>query len=417
LGIEYQIVVVGTFVKLCDGGTVLLDAEFSFRETSTPEVQWGQPGDSIRAVPADTDEAISQTIVRGKYIPEFEQFRKVLERFSIEEGTVGTAPLVALLWSSYVVGMVQPGKRALFYKLLLSFENHEFCREAVLAYEAKANFLKRMNLLRSEVNLWSSGFQIGKGEIWSFVIPENPVGSISYLEELLPSSDVLKGKVALVIGASRGLGAMITAALAMQGCTVVANYRESDSLARTLAESVKDYPGSVIPAKADAADVASVRGLKALILNQFGHLDYLVCNACPAVLPLRLEDQTIERVNFFLSESFAMVSIPMSIFLPMLYKCSGWNVAISSMALETFPKEWPHYVALKSSIESLSRVAATQYPGVNFLLVRPPKLRTDLMNTPSGVHDAQPPEVTAAKLVRRLIDGIRTAPSVEVLRS
>jgi NAD(P)-dependent dehydrogenase (short-subunit alcohol dehydrogenase family) len=210
---------------------------------------------------------------------------------------------------------------------------------------------------------------------------------------------------------------MITAALALQGCTVVANYRDSDSPARRLAESVEDYSGTVIPAKADAADVASVRELKVLVLEEFGHLDYLICNACPAVLPLRLEEQTIERLNLFLSKSFAMVSIPMSIFLPMLSKRSGWNVAISSMAVETLPKEWPHYVALKSSIESLSRVAARQYPGVNFLLVRPPKLRTDLINMPSGLHDAQPPEVTATKLVQRLIAGVRTATAVEVLRS
>lgn len=70
--------------------------------------------------------------------------------------------------------------------------------------------------------------------------------------------------------------------------------------------------------------------------------------------------------------------------------------------MDTAPKEWPHYVAVKSAIEGLVRVAARQYPEANFLLVRPPRLQTDLTNSPFTRGTAMPPEVAATKIVQRL---------------
>jgi NAD(P)-dependent dehydrogenase (short-subunit alcohol dehydrogenase family) len=83
----------------------------------------------------------------------------------------------------------------------------------------------------------------------------------------------LDGKVALVTGASRGLGAGIAAALKEAGATVAGTSREQESAAQ-----IAKRLGS-IPVVMDVADVASVRAGVDSVLSEFGHLDILVNNA------------------------------------------------------------------------------------------------------------------------------------------
>ena len=83
----------------------------------------------------------------------------------------------------------------------------------------------------------------------------------------------LDGKVALVTGASRGLGAGIAAALKEAGATVAGTSREQESAAQ-----IAKRLGS-IPVVMDIADVASVRAGVDSVVSEFGHLDILVNNA------------------------------------------------------------------------------------------------------------------------------------------
>ena len=83
----------------------------------------------------------------------------------------------------------------------------------------------------------------------------------------------LDGKVALVTGASRGLGAGIATGLREAGATVVGTSRDSKSAAR-VAEQL-----GTLPAVMDVTDVASVRASIEGIVSGFGHLDLLINNA------------------------------------------------------------------------------------------------------------------------------------------
>ena len=79
-------------------------------------------------------------------------------------------------------------------------------------------------------------------------------------------------------------------------------------------------------------------------------------------------------------------------------------MVVSSSAVVDPPAEWPHYVAAKCAVEALARVAAVEQPEARLLVVRPPKLLTELVNTPMGRQDALAPEHFAARLVRRLME-------------
>lgn len=414
-------------VKLTDGSSTLMKASLEFAPTpqNAPQPSWPTTRNTCRVTPADPseNEITKGAVAHGEYSADPTAFENLLRRFAIDERAFGRLQLSALLWTSYLVGMEQPGLRALFSKLNLSFENPHRPPAAKFTYQAKVESLNALGLLTSELRLYasSSGSSTDKasgptaappfatGTLRAFVLPKNYVGSVSQVAAHLSASaqpHALKGKVALVIGASRGLGAMLATALALQECTVIASYHRAESEANRLVASLAQAPGKVILAKGDAADLAWCKQLERQISTQFGRLDFLICNACPSLLPLRLESDMVTRVNEYIARAVAMVSVPTSVFSTLLGAQEGWSVTISSVAVENPLKEWPHYVAAKSAVEALVRVAALQYPKVNFLIVRPSRLRTDLTNGPGNLAFEKDhsilPEVAASKIVSRL---------------
>lgn len=390
-------------VSFCDGSKVLLTADLTFAKCEPSLAPWCKTEPVLRQAPMDSDEQLrAGSVARGEYAPCEAATRQLLARFAIDERSFGRLQLSALLWSSYLVGMEQPGLRAVFHKLTLCFEQLEQSNTANFFYEAQVISLTKFNMLRSKLRLSSKDQAVASGESIAFVTPRSPRGSVATVASLLPLEPRLEHKVALVVGASRGLGAMLTTALALQGCTVLANFKSSDSDACHLQESLAGAPGTVALVRGDAADLSWCEKLRARISAEFGQLDLLICNACPSLRPLHLEAKMVERINSYISQGLALVSVPLSVFLGLVDEACGWSVIVSSVSVDTTPREWPHYVSVKYAIEGLSRVAALQYPKANFLLVRPPRLKTDLTNDPLPHGDAMPTEVAASQIIQRL---------------
>jgi NAD(P)-dependent dehydrogenase (short-subunit alcohol dehydrogenase family) len=99
-----------------------------------------------------------------------------------------------------------------------------------------------------------------------------------------------------------------------------------------------------------------------------------------------------------------MVSTPLAYFLPILAERSGLTLIVSSAAVDEPVAEWPHYVAGKHAVEGLARVAAVEYPATKVVVVRPPRLLTDLTNTPLGRDAALGADAAAAIFVRALVE-------------
>jgi len=89
----------------------------------------------------------------------------------------------------------------------------------------------------------------------------------------------LIGKVALVTGASRGIGKAIAEALGAQGATVVVNYTRNVGAAENVSESIHALGGEAIAIKADISDAAAVERMFATIEEKYGGTDILVNNA------------------------------------------------------------------------------------------------------------------------------------------
>jgi len=103
-------------------------------------------------------------------------------------------------------------------------------------------------------------------------------------------SNVLKGKVALVTGGSRGLGAAIAAALAAEGADVAISYVASAEKAEAVVQELRKTGVRAVAIRSDQADPSSAPVLIDTVVAEFGRLDILVNNAAIAVQGHRVGD-------------------------------------------------------------------------------------------------------------------------------
>jgi hypothetical protein len=115
---------------------------------------------------------------------------------------------------------------------------------------------------------------------------------------------------------------------------------------------------------------------------------------------MKAEPETLTRIHNYIDQAFGLVSAPLAVFADQVRECT---VLISSAYVENPPKDFPHYVAVKAACEGYLQVIARQLRKPAYLIVRPPKLLTDMTNTPYGTSDAAAPEQIAAALAARLL--------------
>jgi 3-oxoacyl-[acyl-carrier protein] reductase len=106
----------------------------------------------------------------------------------------------------------------------------------------------------------------------------------------------LAGKVALVTGGSRGIGAAIAKRLAAHGATVAITYVKDAGAASAVVKAIELDGGKAIAIQADAADVEAVKAAVEKTVATFGRLDVLVNNAGTAI-PKTFEETTLEEMD------------------------------------------------------------------------------------------------------------------------
>jgi 3-oxoacyl-[acyl-carrier protein] reductase len=171
----------------------------------------------------------------------------------------------------------------------------------------------------------------------------------------------LQERVALVTGASRGIGAAAAKRLAHGGAAVVINYHQNQDAAEKVLREIEDHGGRAMILKADVTDQDQVQAMAAAAAAKFGALDVLVNNAYFPFKVGQLHELSWESLHQAVEHELAAFYNCVQACLPgMIERKAGRIIVISTrLAQQPLPRMGA-YAAAKSALESMANTMAIE---------------------------------------------------------
>jgi 3-oxoacyl-[acyl-carrier protein] reductase len=196
----------------------------------------------------------------------------------------------------------------------------------------------------------------------------------------MPLPARLDGRVALVTGASRGIGKAIALALAELGAGIAVNYVSRAGEAEAVAASIRASGGAAVAVKADVAERAAVEAMVATVMAQLGPIDVLVNNAGVAIRR-GIDDLTEADFDRTIAINLKGAFLCTQAVLPAMRE-RGWGriINISSGAARGAGIVGAHYNASKAGMEGLTRGYAIRLApaGITVNAVAPSLIETEM---------------------------------------
>lgn len=190
----------------------------------------------------------------------------------------------------------------------------------------------------------------------------------------------LNGEVALVTGASRGIGRGIAEALGKEGASVAANYRSGAAAAEEVVASIRACGQEAIAVQADVTDEGDVARMVEAVLDRYGRIDILVCNAGILTQP-HLVNMPTEMWDEMMRTNLRSAFLCTRAALPgMLSREHGRIIYVASQLGLKGATDLVHYSAAKAALIGMTRALAREVaPSVTVNAIAPGPIETDML--------------------------------------
>ncbi|MBE9201620.1 MULTISPECIES: 3-oxoacyl-[acyl-carrier-protein] reductase [unclassified Nodularia (in: cyanobacteria)] len=200
---------------------------------------------------------------------------------------------------------------------------------------------------------------------------------------------ILQEQVAIITGASRGIGRAIALELATQGATVVVNYASSSGAADTVVAEINAAGGQAIALQADVSKAEQVDTLISTVMDKFKRIDIFVNNAgiTRDTLLLRMKPEDWQAViDLNLTGVFLCTRAVSKI---MLKQRSGRIINIASVAGQMGNPGQANYSAAKAGVIGFTKTVAKELAsrGITVNAVAPGFIATDMTSNLSNTED------------------------------
>jgi len=212
----------------------------------------------------------------------------------------------------------------------------------------------------------------------------------------------LTGKVALVTGASRGIGSACVKRLAQNGASVVVNYYRNVEKAEVVVDEIETAGGTAMAVHADVRDNDAVNRMVERVITRYGKVDILVNNAninFPIQPFIELTWESIE--SKVTGEMKALYNCSQAVLKDMIPRKSGKLVFVSSTLSRSPGYGFAAHAAAKAAMDSIARVMATELGpmGITVNTVGPGLTETDAT---AGMPPEMKEQVAAMTPLKRI---------------
>ena len=383
-----------TILSLMEHRTVLLEIKLSNKElknTEPPKESAGQEVPMLfEARNLCDDEIRKAKVITGTYaVP-------ALKQTEIQQKPEFLRQVQRLL--SYLVGMVVPGKRALFMKASTYLLDTSQTAEAWEYRMTQLHYHDVLGLVDYQVEVFALGKLTAVCKIQSYVRADFDTARAP----LQRISQEMEGITALILGGTKGLGAQIAKYYAQRGASVVLTYQHSGEQAQQFRDYLSAVSDRIECVQSDVSSLADCEKLKTHMEKKYAGIDRLYICAAQSPRKMEMYPENYPLFEKYLTQGVKMFYYPFFT-LKESVKSGGKTIILSTIATVDvfFSHNISEYICVKSVVEYLSECSFYKMQDDRqYFVARPPKMLTEMNNTPVGRVGAEKPEDMAEKLIK-----------------
>ena len=293
--------------------------------------------------------------------------------------------LLSLMLFSTSVGMGIPGRYATFLEFTAKVNKDIKINTPYLLKGEVAHISQSTRIIKKNISVFNNdgenSFVSGKASILVNQLPSK-MPSIQSLKENNIDMNI-KGKVALITGASRGIGETTAKLFGLLGAKVIVNYFKGEGDAKRVADEIVNAGGDAFALQADVSNPIQVQEMVKRAVERYHTINILVNNAARDFRPINFLKLTWDDVQKDIDVVVKGAFNCCKEIIPLMVEHGGGKIInISTVATENPPPNQAKYVVSKSAIVGLTRALASEFAAKNIQvnMVAPNFVETDLVS-------------------------------------